>query len=283
MNQVVELEPTVDEFSTHHVQTFMRVIEAAVQVRRRYQFFFWTQSHLQALVPHQFAVCGAYHRARRDVVFEAFHSIVVPQPLLNSFSDASSALMQQIMGLWIDGREQAQVIPVRSLCGSSAGADRDMLIDVGCEDLLVHGVARPQRPSEIESFFLLGGCGGRSTPQHRQFFDMVMPHMHATWLRVQATERELGGNRSAPPPPRSTRASGLITGREKQILTWVREGLSNQEIGEQLGISALTVKNHIQKILRKLSAANRAQAVAKAMTLNLLDRSDNAANESQVA
>jgi len=34
----------------------------------------------------------------------------------------------------------------------------------------------------------------------------------------------------------------------------------------------LTVKNHVQKILRKLGAANRAQAVARAMSMNLLGR-----------
>jgi DNA-binding CsgD family transcriptional regulator len=44
--------------------------------------------------------------------------------------------------------------------------------------------------------------------------------------------------------------------------------MSNQQIGVKLGISALTVKNHVQKILRKLGASNRAQAVAIAMSLN---------------
>jgi DNA-binding NarL/FixJ family response regulator len=34
------------------------------------------------------------------------------------------------------------------------------------------------------------------------------------------------------------------------------------------------VKNHIQKILRKLGAANRAQAVAKAMTMNALSNTN---------
>jgi DNA-binding CsgD family transcriptional regulator len=61
-----------------------------------------------------------------------------------------------------------------------------------------------------------------------------------------------------------------ITEREREILRWVRDGLSNQQISQQLGISALTVKNHVQKILRKLGAANRAQAVAKAMSMNAL-------------
>ena len=58
----------------------------------------------------------------------------------------------------------------------------------------------------------------------------------------------------------------------QQVLCWVRDGMNNQEIGVQLGIGPLTVKNHVQKILRKLGAANRAQAVARAMNMNLLRR-----------
>ena len=38
-----------------------------------------------------------------------------------------------------------------------------------------------------------------------------------------------------------------------------------------LGISPLTVKNHVQKILRRLDVLNRAQAVGKALALRILD------------
>lgn len=51
----------------------------------------------------------------------------------------------------------------------------------------------------------------------------------------------------------------------------MRDGKSNQAISNELGISALTVKNHVQKILRKLGAANRAQAVAKALMMNVFN------------
>ena len=63
----------------------------------------------------------------------------------------------------------------------------------------------------------------------------------------------------------------------------MREGKSNQQIGDQLGISVLTVKNHVQKILRKLGASNRAQAVAMAMTQNLLGSFDTETSRSKVA
>jgi DNA-binding CsgD family transcriptional regulator len=62
----------------------------------------------------------------------------------------------------------------------------------------------------------------------------------------------------------------ILTGRELEILHWVYEGKSNMEIGMILGISGLTVKNHVQNILRKLNVQNRTQAVAKGLSLNLL-------------
>lgn len=67
---------------------------------------------------------------------------------------------------------------------------------------------------------------------------------------------------------------GDVTERERQILRWVRDGKSNQQIADVLGIGPLTVKNHIQKILRKLGAGNRAQAVAQALARNLIDAAE---------
>jgi len=64
--------------------------------------------------------------------------------------------------------------------------------------------------------------------------------------------------------------TGKITAREQEILRWVYFGKSNFEIGAILDISPLTVKNHVQKILRKLDVVNRAQAVGKALELRIL-------------
>ena len=110
--------------------------------------------------------------------------------------------------------------------------------------------------------------------------DVLLPHLHSTWLRTVATELELqagrphaadAGRPAAPPEGDAPRERGAVTAREQQILQGVREGLSNQAIGELLGISPLTVKNHVQKILRKLQASNRAQAVALALGRQLID------------
>ena len=53
-----------------------------------------------------------------------------------------------------------------------------------------------------------------------------------------------------------------LTGREREILVLLAEGLSNRAVAERLGITERTVKFHVGEILARLGATNRAQAVA---------------------
>jgi DNA-binding CsgD family transcriptional regulator len=48
-------------------------------------------------------------------------------------------------------------------------------------------------------------------------------------------------------------------------MEWVGKGKTNPEIGMILNISPFTVKNHLQRIFKKLDVMNRAQAVAQIM------------------
>jgi DNA-binding NarL/FixJ family response regulator len=56
-----------------------------------------------------------------------------------------------------------------------------------------------------------------------------------------------------------------LSPREVQVLQSVADGHSNLEIGEALGLSALTVKSHLSRIGRKLGTGDRARMVVLAM------------------
>lgn len=84
--------------------------------------------------------------------------------------------------------------------------------------------------------------------------------MEAVEALVQATK--------GPPKPDVD-----LSERERQILTLVAGGLSNAEIGQQLGVSVSTVKYHVRGILSKLGAACRAEAVALALEQDLIPKS----------
>jgi LuxR family maltose regulon positive regulatory protein len=62
-----------------------------------------------------------------------------------------------------------------------------------------------------------------------------------------------------------------LTHREMEVLLWLAQGASNQDIAQELVISLDTTKRHVSNILSKLDAKNRTQAVARARSLGLLD------------
>ena len=78
--------------------------------------------------------------------------------------------------------------------------------------------------------------------------------------RAAALLRSLGGaGRSAP------RLGGELTGREREVLELLAEGLSNAGIAERLVITPKTAEHHVGRILRKLGLKNRAEAAAYAV------------------
>ena len=64
-----------------------------------------------------------------------------------------------------------------------------------------------------------------------------------------------------------------LTDRELAVLELLAGDLTQREIGTSLYVSRNTVKTHTKSIFRKLSASTRAEAVARARELGLLDRS----------
>jgi DNA-binding NarL/FixJ family response regulator len=71
----------------------------------------------------------------------------------------------------------------------------------------------------------------------------------------------------ARPPSRAGAASpapdGALTARELAVLAEMAAGKTNAQIASTLFVSETTVKYHVRNVLRKLGAANRAEAVSR--------------------
>ena len=61
-----------------------------------------------------------------------------------------------------------------------------------------------------------------------------------------------------------------LSARQMQILDSIARGLSNEQIAEQYDLSLGSVKTHIEKLLAKIGAANRAEAAGIALRRHLL-------------
>ena len=107
------------------------------------------------------------------------------------------------------------------------------------------------RVASVESFLV----GARSVAAGRQ-------HVHplALTAMLQGAQVTIAG------------ADRLkLSAREFGVLSLVGEGLSNAIIAERLGIAPSTVKTHVERLLRKLAARDRAHAVRNAMRLGLIE------------
>ncbi len=85
----------------------------------------------------------------------------------------------------------------------------------------------------------------------------------AVGLRVSLPAPSPGFAEADPPRP-------LLTPRELEILACLGEGMSNKAVARRLGISAHTVKFHLEAVFAKLDAGSRAEAVAKGLRRGLI-------------
>jgi len=70
---------------------------------------------------------------------------------------------------------------------------------------------------------------------------------------------------------RAADAHSPLTAREIEILAAIGDGLTNKQTARRLGISAHTVKAHLEAIFRKLDADSRAEAVAKGLRQGFME------------
>ncbi len=85
-------------------------------------------------------------------------------------------------------------------------------------------------------------------------------------LAPEATQALVQANRQR------TGIGSDLTDREREILTLLAAGSSNNEIADQLSISLATVKFHLTSIFTKLGAKNRVEAATIALDHDLVDR-----------
>jgi DNA-binding NarL/FixJ family response regulator len=62
-----------------------------------------------------------------------------------------------------------------------------------------------------------------------------------------------------------------LTGREREVLRLIAQGLKNREIAEDLGIAVKTVETHRTKIMQKLDLHNSAELTAYALRRGLIE------------
>jgi pimeloyl-ACP methyl ester carboxylesterase/DNA-binding CsgD family transcriptional regulator len=141
-----------------------------------------------------------------------------------------------------------------------ARADVEVMEQLGAvraPTLVLH--ARDDQVCPIsEGRLLASGIPGAEFVELESRNHVLLEHEPA-WPRFCETVLEFLG--VAAPRGGEHPAFAALSPREREILALISEGLGNADIGEHLGISAKTVRNHVSNLFDKLGVWTRAQAI----------------------
>jgi transcriptional regulator EpsA len=242
------------------IESIVLNLDASLRVHARAHFFSWTQGLLQSLIRHELLICTLCLGKPPAFRADGF-SMTTPDPAaLSDIFVRDASVIPVLLKAWEERRYQPVVFDTANSSLGSGAFTREVE-RLGGTQLLVHGVHDADgRALTLFTFACRpGSVGARQT----YLAQLLAPALHAAWVRTQLQRTPTSADKAS--------NQGVLTVRELDILKWIYLGKSNFEIGAILKISPLTVKNHVQKILRKLNVVNRTQAIGKALELRILN------------
>jgi transcriptional regulator EpsA len=248
--------------ATLELESLLLNLEGALKVRVRHQLFSWTQGALQNLIAHDLLICALCHDRPALRYVDSFSTAPIEPAHFNELFRNDVSLVPAIFKAWEENHCQPVVFDTSNGSQYGGGALARGLARLGATGVVAHGTH--DTGGQVTSLFTFACKPGAAGARQAYFVELVVPFLHAAWIRTQVNWQAQGhGVKQA--------EAGLVTVREREVLEWIYRGKSNIEIGMILSISPLTVKNHVQKILRKLNVLNRTQAVGKALALRILN------------
>ena len=244
----------------HELEALLLNVDAALSVSTARQFYTWTQGLLQGLVPHRILFCVRRVAEPAAYALDSFSALVSDAEELGTLLTRDPVLVPSLVELWKSARCRPVARDSAQLPSLGGAALARALERASATRIAVHGCH--DADGEMTSLFVIACRSSDVCANQGYLLQLIVPFLSAAWFQAQASEREPGSRRSVCAP--------VLTPREREVLHWIYLGKGNADVGAILRISPLTVKNHVQKILRKLNVANRAQAVGKALEARLI-------------
>jgi len=239
----------------------LSAVQQSFSLRRHWQLFSWLQEDLRQFVPHDIAI-AAWGDFRSGVVC---YDVLSPLPGMRTRNFGCKMIhdiMSPLLARWLEFGNAPYL--VRAPGGFSETRISDPLIDDAMGRMqccLVHGI-KDQR-AQHDCIYALLGPAELGSDRARLSLRLLLPYIDMALRQVaQLPQQQLKKGRTKPfvETMNADDSPYGLSLREREVMNWVCMGKTNREIGMVMEISGFTVKNHLQRIFRKLDVMNRAQA-----------------------
>jgi transcriptional regulator EpsA len=248
------------------------VLAEVAHIRTHLDLVHWLRGGVQHFMPHDILV-AAWGDFQRGAIG---HDIVAPLRGVRTAQANMSALvsrLQELFANWSAANKQPYVTPAERISGLLGLAPQQDLLHSSAPAMrsaMVHGL-RDLR-AEQDCLYVVLSREAISEKTCAAAMTALLPHIDMAMRQTALPSKIITQGSACGAPaqitisrhgPDSALPDNGMTGRELQIMQWVEMGKTNQEIGTILDISTFTVKNHLQRIFKKLDVYNRAQAVSR--------------------
>ena len=250
---------SADELHRYH-----QVVTRAVSVRSHFDLLAWLQGDMQYYLPHDILIASWGDFSQGELQHDVISALAGVRSN-DADTGSISPLMCRLYARWTEFGKKAFTLQVH---------ETGFLLDDACLKNAVGNALQKMRSAIVHGIVderglkncLYVGFSARAVydSQTHAAMSVVLPYIDTALRRVAHLPHQTANNFS-PPAELATLTTDPfnLTGRESEVLHWVALGKTNPEIALILDISAFTVKNHMQRVFRKLDVSNRAQAVSK--------------------
>lgn len=253
----------------------MRIIQQSLGVKRHIDIFLWLNGDFQQFLPHEILVAAWGDFSLGLIHFDVISALPGVRTE-NLVGTGMTAFVRKLFNGWVQFNCKSFVLETAD--GFKVGED-----GVGCRPsaalaqmrtTLVHGI-KDERGRHDCLYIVFSRDRFADSIRARRMMEMLSPYLDTSLRRIQHLPQQRPRVdpvlKLVPDIPEPLDTLGLSI-REIEIMDWVRKGKTNQEIGMILNISVFTVKNHLQRVFRKLDVLNRAQAVARTSSQARIER-----------
>ena len=256
INENFKLNVNSDKHNAVTLDTLMR---KSLHIRTHFELLLWLQGDLQQHIPHDVMI-AAWGDFTLGIIYVDIVS-ALPGVRTGKISSASlTSLLQNLFKSWQDHSKSA----------FSLSMDKGIFHDheLGCLEAninlkkmkiaSVHGIKDFRGGHDCLYVFI--DAAPKIPIKTRKMITVLVPYIDFTLRQLEHLPEQLPEEEV---PIIESEVVGSLSYREAEIMDWVKMGKTNQDIGLILYISAFTVKNHLQRIFKKLDVLNRAQAVTE--------------------
>lgn len=266
----------------------VQTAEASLGVKEHMDLLHWLQGDVQRFLPHEVLIAGWGDFEKGDVRFDVVSAVPhLRTETLYALGDANRPAAEACMNNFqatdftecgvvpflvrMHSRWRAvdftPVIALRK--GENNGMD---FICRRCDreaaeflrtirSCVIHGVH--DRRQKLECIYVFLSTDELPDPLFLRNLSFLLPYVDHSLRRVSHLPIQVASPQPAKAAAEEPEEPVALSQREIEIMEWVRIGKTNFEIGVILNLSAFTVKNHLQRIYKKVGTSGRAHTVTK--------------------